>query len=384
MRAENASRVVKYANDNPLRFVDFSGFAAAEAQGKEAQLNTFLAREVDAGRMHKSQAILAGVFFRTKTVADIGGGAATTSANVLTVGGFGGVQRGTEEGRVTDLKSAARAFVEGNFTAIPGAEAALNAVAEGQGAGGALKAAAKDILAINEFGTVTDPTKSRGERAEAAFVGAIKVGALILGGKKVLTGKAPTGVIAEGAEGKAALETVAGRRFAPGAASADDPAFSQSVEQLFSEVDVPPSRGAAATRSRPAWLDEAERGSAFDKARQFDYPTRELYLDKPGGGYVRLDAYDPVAGEIVSRKLTQLGRVQQSTAMGYLNELATKYPPGARIANVPSSGPLAGRAISGQQILEVPIQTRPIPAAVLSEARRLNVVIRDVAGNVYR
>jgi hypothetical protein len=140
----------------------------------------------------------------------------------------------------------------------------------------------------------------------------------------------------------------------------------------------------SAARTKPAWVGEAERGTAFNKARQFDYPTRELYLDKPGGGYVRLDAYDPIAGEIVSRKLTQLGRVQESTGIGYLRELATKYPPGARVANVPSSGPLAGRAISGQQILEVPIQTQPIPAAVLSEARRLNVLIRDVAGNVYR
>jgi len=263
LRAENASRVVKYANDNPLRFVDFSGFAAAEAQGKEAQLNTFLAREVDAGRMHKSQAILAGVFFRTKTVADIGGGAATTSANVLTVGGFGGVQRGTEEGRVTDLSSAARAFVEGNFTAIPGAEAALNAVTEGQGAGGALKAAAKDILAINEFGTVTDPTKSYGERAKAAFVGAIKVGTLILGGKKLLTGKAPTGVIAEGTEGKAALETVNGRRFAPGAASVDDPAFSKTIDELFAEGA--PSSAGPGIASGEVRFKRWKRGEAIDK-----------------------------------------------------------------------------------------------------------------------
>ncbi len=107
-------------------------------------------------------------------------------------------------------------------------------------------------------------------------------------------------------------------------------------------------------------------------------------MDKPGGGYVRLDAYDPVAGEIVSRKLTQLGGIQESTAIGYLRELATKYPPGARIADVPPSGPLAGQFIRGQQILEVSIQTQPIPAAVLGEAQRLSIVIRDVAGNVYR
>lgn len=90
-----------------------------------------------------------------------------------------------------------------------------------------------------------------------------------------------------------------------------------------------------------------------------------------------------MAGEIISRKATQLAGVQENTAVGYLRELATKYPPGARIANVTSSGPLAGQVVSGQRILEVPIQMRPIPTAVLNEARRLNIAIRDVAGNIY-
>ena len=145
-----------------------------------------------------------------------------------------------------------------------------------------------------------------------------------------------------------------------------------------------PASGRGASRARPAWLDDVERGTNFNKVHQFDYPYRELYLDKPGGGYVRLDAYDDLAGEIVSRKLTQLGAVQEGTGIGYLRELAAKYPAGARVANVPSSGPLAGQFIQGQQILEVPIQTGPIPQAVLSEARRLHIVIRDVTGTVYR
>ena len=87
---------------------------------------------------------------------------------------------------------------------------------------------------------------------------------------------------------------------------------------------------------------------------------------------------------IVSRKFTQLADVQEETALGYVRKLATKYQPGYRIANVPSSGPLAGQPLAGQQYLEVPIQLRPIPRAVLDLARRLQITIRDVTGRIYR
>ena len=143
---------------------------------------------------------------------------------------------------------------------------------------------------------------------------------------------------------------------------------------------IPPKSGGS---SRPSWLDDVRHGSNFDKAHQFDYPLREVYLEKPGGGHVRVDAYDPLAGEIISRKATQLAQVAEGTAINYLRELARKYPSGARIANVASSGPMAGQIIRGKQILEIPIQARPISRAVLNEASRLGITIRDVAGNVY-
>jgi hypothetical protein len=68
---------------------------------------------------------------------------------------------------------------------------------------------------------------------------------------------------------------------------------------------------------------------------------------------------------------------------GYVRELATKYRPGDRIANVPSSGALAGKRLVGRQYLEIPIQLRPIPNAVLDLAKQLKIIIRDVTGRIY-
>jgi hypothetical protein len=77
--------------------------------------------------------------------------------------------------------------------------------------------------------------------------------------------------------------------------------------------------------------------------RQLDYLLREIYLEKPGGGYVHVDAYNPMAGEIISCKATQWAQVAEGTAINYLRELATQVLAGARIARVPSSGLMAGQ-----------------------------------------
>ncbi len=134
---------------------------------------------------------------------------------------------------------------------------------------------------------------------------------------------------------------------------------------------------------KPQWLRDVEKGINFNKAHAFDYPYREIYIERPGGGYYKLDAYDPYSGEIVSWKNTNLSQITERTAIDYLNELARKYPPNATIARVPSSGPLAGQALRGQMILEVPQQTQPIPKAVLDYASARRIVIRDVYGDVY-
>lgn len=128
-----------------------------------------------------------------------------------------------------------------------------------------------------------------------------------------------------------------------------------------------------------------QRGRNFDKAHTFDYPHREVQLVKPPGakGNPRLDGYDP-GDVIVSRKHTQLAAVQEETAVKYLRQLRDKYPQGRPIAQVPSSGPLAGTQLRGRQILEVPIQNEPVPRRVVQEANNLGIIIRDVNGKEYR
>ncbi|PZU42156.1 MAG: hypothetical protein DI571_11825, partial [Arsenicicoccus sp.] len=62
--------------------------------------------------------------------------------------------------------------------------------------------------------------------------------------------------------------------------------------------------------------------------------------------------------QIISRKLTQLGDVQPTTAFGYIDELVTKYPDGATVADVPSTqmSGLAGQRLQGEMVLQVPPQ----------------------------
>jgi RHS repeat-associated protein len=133
---------------------------------------------------------------------------------------------------------------------------------------------------------------------------------------------------------------------------------------------------------RPQWLEDLEYGNNYNKAHAFDYPNRELYIENPNGGYYRLDGYNP-GNAIVSRKFTQLGGIAEQTAINYINELSRKYPAGAKIADVPSSGPLSGSYLYGQLYLEVPFQNAPIPAAVNAAANAKNILIVDVFGNVY-
>ncbi len=130
-------------------------------------------------------------------------------------------------------------------------------------------------------------------------------------------------------------------------------------------------------------------GNEFNRQRRGAYPLSEIELGPVGTRGVRVDAYDPVKGEIVSRKLTQLGDVQVGTAQGYIDELVKKYPPGADIKVTPtvlSKAELAGikppTQLQGRQILEVPVQKGPIPKEVLDYARQQGVIIRDIEGLV--
>ncbi|MGG4555549.1 hypothetical protein [Paenibacillus humicus] len=57
------------------------------------------------------------------------------------------------------------------------------------------------------------------------------------------------------------------------------------------------------------------------------YPCNEVHLSNGK----RLDSYDPIKGEIVSRKATDLADIELSTFESYLKEMKVKYEPGTII-----------------------------------------------------
>jgi len=150
-----------------------------------------------------------------------------------------------------------------------------------------------------------------------------------------------------------------------------------------------PGDASASTSGMPQWLRERfAKGNDFNQRQSAKYPHNEVYVEPPcaGGNCLRLDSYAPragTAGEIISRKFTQLAQVNLRTAINYLREIERKYAPGTIIADVPSNraSGLAGEKLRGQMLLEVPEQQAPVPKAVLDEARKRDIRIRDEFGN---
>jgi hypothetical protein len=146
--------------------------------------------------------------------------------------------------------------------------------------------------------------------------------------------------------------------------------------------------------SRPEWLRQRiEEGNEFNRQREPYYEEQgganEVHVEPRSdkGQYPRVDSYIPDE-EIVSRKHTQLDDVQEATAFGYLRELANTYGPGTVVADTPTNrrdlgDDAIGLPMSGDMILEVPVQPNGVPTAVLAEARRLGIIIRDETGHSY-
>ena len=138
------------------------------------------------------------------------------------------------------------------------------------------------------------------------------------------------------------------------------------------------------TRAKPEWLRRLELGNEFNVERRPFYEFKEVYVEKPGGGYYRVDSYDTIKEEIVSRKYTQLGEVQEKSAARYLQEIDEKYAPGTPIGDVPSTHDvLRGKRLDGMKVLEVPPQRGPLPQSIIDLADDLDIVIRDTNGHVY-
>ncbi|HEX6343578.1 hypothetical protein [Umezawaea sp.] len=160
------------------------------------------------------------------------------------------------------------------------------------------------------------------------------------------------------------------------------------------QPNQPGQPGSREESSRPEWLRrQIEAGNEFNRQREPYYEERgganEVHVEPRSekGQYPRVDSYVPDE-EIVSRKHTQLADVQESTAVGYLRELANTYGPGTVVADTPSNrrdlgDDAIGLPMSGDMILEVPVQQNGVPPAVLAEARRLGIIIRDENGRTY-
>lgn len=107
------------------------------------------------------------------------------------------------------------------------------------------------------------------------------------------------------------------------------------------------------------WTKESPvaRGNNFNKTvREADiYDYHEVYLENGK----RLDSYDPDAGEIISRKATDLDKITEETYRGYLSEFSQKYSEGTKIRS--NAYPeLDGQELKGQYILEIPASNADI------------------------
>ena len=106
---------------------------------------------------------------------------------------------------------------------------------------------------------------------------------------------------------------------------------------------------------RDYWLNDSPvaRGNAFNRKawKERWYPFWEVYLEN--GKYV--DGYNPIKGEIISRKATDLVDIEESTFVKYLDEMNKKYSSGTVIKTKKDGYEiLFDKPLKGKLILEIP------------------------------
>ena len=158
--------------------------------------------------------------------------------------------------------------------------------------------------------------------------------------------------------------------------------------RVLEVVEADPA-SVAGSRTVEHWKLRFELGRDFDREQGVNYRFNQLYVVKSSGkGYWVLDSYAPrdldrAAGP-VSRKFTQLADLKPQSARDILREANKKYRVGTAIADVDSRpAGLRDTHLKGQLWLEVPVQSKPIPADVLAVAQSFHIQIRDVTGRVY-
>ena len=125
-----------------------------------------------------------------------------------------------------------------------------------------------------------------------------------------------------------------------------------------------------------------EAGNRFNKENRPRYPYNEVELEAKeinGKKYV-VDSYIP-GEEIVSRKFTQLAEVKEKTALSYLSEFTKKYSSGSEISSGKfNPNALKGGRLDGELILEIPVQTKPVPQKLLKRRMRKGLLFVILMG----
>jgi len=136
-----------------------------------------------------------------------------------------------------------------------------------------------------------------------------------------------------------------------------DNAAKEGLDGLDAVEDAVQATG----KTRPTWEEIQvlfKRGNDFNRkaATEKWYRYNEVHLSNGK----RLDSYDAVKGEIVSRKATDFNTIQKSTFENYLKEMQNKYSAGTTIRSNKYPD-LDGQQLSGKQILEIPASNSTFP-----------------------
>jgi len=133
-----------------------------------------------------------------------------------------------------------------------------------------------------------------------------------------------------------------------------------ALEQDYQKYLARKSKESKSARDRLSWKEERDywlydspmaRGNKFNETAKNGlwYKYNEVHLENGK----RLDSYDEIKGEIVSRKATDLESIELSTFESYLKEMKNKYSEGIKIRS-DKYPDLDGKTLEGKQILEIP------------------------------
>ena len=139
------------------------------------------------------------------------------------------------------------------------------------------------------------------------------------------------------------------------------------LEERYQENVVRNTNRGRRVSDRLTWKQDSDfftqnspiaRGNRFNETVQERkiYPHHEVNLENGK----RLDSYDPTAGEIISRKATDLDKIQEETFRGYLQELQNKYSVG-EIIRSNKYPEIDGLKLEGKHILEIPDSNKHLP-----------------------